>query len=84
MADESSPSRGSTWLLVAALAATAYVGWQVAPLSRRMDAIDHDRLEMNDRLQREIEKLRDDFERARILATSRTDGVSCSFFSRAS
>ena len=74
MADESPSSRVSMWLLVAVVAATGYVGWQVVPLSRRMDAIDRDRLETNDRLQREIEKLRDDFERARMLATSRTDG----------
>jgi hypothetical protein len=70
MADDSRSLGGSTWLLVAVLAATGYVGWQVAPLSSRMDGIDRDRLEMNDRLQREIEKLRDDFERARILAAA--------------
>lgn len=70
MADESPSSRVSMWLLVAVVAATGYVGWQVVPLSLRMDAIDRDRLETNDRLQREIEKLRDDFERARILAAA--------------
>ena len=75
MADESPWCRVSTWMLVAVVATTGYVGWQVIPLSRRMDAIDRDRLEMNDRLQREIEKLRDDFERARMLAASQTGAI---------
>jgi hypothetical protein len=65
-----SGSRGPTYLLIAVLAATGYVGWQVAPLSRRMDEIDRDRLETNDRLQREIEKLRDDLERARLVTAA--------------
>ena len=65
-----SGSRGPTILIALVALATGYVGWQVGPLSRRMDAIDRDRLETNDRLQREIETLRDQVDRMRFLGSS--------------
>jgi len=65
-----SGSHGPTILLALVALVTGYVAWQVGPLSRRMDALDRDRLETNDRLQREIETLRDQLDRVRFLGTS--------------
>ena len=69
-----SGSRGPTILLVLVALATGYVAWQVGPLSRRMDALDRDRLETNDRLQRRIEMLQDQLDRMRFLGTSSPTG----------
>ena len=65
-----SGSRGTSLFLAIVLLGVGYAVWQVAPLSRRMDAIDRDRLETRDRLQRQIETLRDELARARLLAAN--------------
>lgn len=63
-------SRATSIVLGAVVLVTGYVAWQVAPLSGRMDQLDRDRLETRDRLQREIETLREELARARLLATA--------------
>src|SRR5882724_12231318 len=77
--DEMAADPGSnrfSLLLILSLAVTGYVAWEVAPLSRRMDEIDRDRLGTNDRLQREIEKLRDELSRARFASSVPSAGAA--------
>jgi hypothetical protein len=62
-------SRGTSLLLIVVLVVAGYAAWQVAPLSRRMDALDRDRLETRDRLLRQIELLRDELGRARLIGS---------------
>ena len=63
-------SRGQWSLLLLAVALAGYAAWQAAPLSRRMDQLDRERLETTDRLQRDIETLRDQLTRARLIASA--------------
>lgn len=62
-------SRGMPLLLISVLLVASYAAWQVAPLSRRVDDLDRDRLETRDRLQRQIETLRDELARARLIGS---------------